>query len=90
MSVRLRTLLGSLKANVSEGSRVLKHGLLFFALANEPFVIDILSTKGKIPPERYELFYKTSLIPGSQKLLNGVLTSLWAYVEHIRGEYVIT
>ena len=92
MSIRLRSMLNTIKNNDIDKSspRVLQHGLLFFALANEPWAIDILSTRGKIPPERYELFFNSSLFPGCQKLLNGELTSLWAFVEHVRGEYIIT
>lgn len=92
MSMRLKAMLTTIRNDTSNSvsSRVLKHGLLFFALSNEPWVIDILSSRGSIPPQRYELFYESSLIPGSKKLLNGVLTSLWAYVEQIRGEYITT
>lgn len=92
MSKRLEAILDSIQnsAPTDHGARVLKHGLLFFALSNEEWAIDILSERGQIPPERYELFLHQSLVPGSQKLLNGVLTSLWAYVEQIRGEYIIS
>ncbi len=91
MSNRLKTILHTIRDSTQEeGARVLKHGLLFFALANEQWVVDILASHGKIPPERYELFFKDSLVPSSQKLLNGIITSLWAYVEQVRGEYMIS
>lgn len=92
MSQRLSSLLDTIvTSDINDyGMRVLKHGLLFFALANEPWAIDIITTRGRIPPKRYELFFKSSLVPKSQNLLNGVLTSLWAYVEQVRGDYIIS
>lgn len=92
MSKRLQSILQTIETSSDSdyGIRVLKHGLLFFALANEPWAVDILTSRGIVPPERYELFYKDSLVPASQNLLNGVLTSLWAYVEQVRGDYVIS
>ena len=92
MSKRLNSILQTIETSSESdyGIRVLKHGLLFFALANEPWAVDILTSRGIVPPERYELFYKDSLVPASQNLLNGVLTSLWAYVEQVRGDYVIS
>ena len=92
MSKRLNSILQTIETSSESdyGIRVLKHGLLFFALANESWAVDILTSRGIVPPERYELFYKDSLVPASQNLLNGVLTSLWAYVEQVRGDYVIS
>ena len=90
MSMRLKSILIRMRESTDNSNRVLKHGLLFFALANEPWAIDIVSTRGKIPPKRYDLFYRESLIPCSHKLLNGVLTSLHAFVEEMRGEYIIS
>ena len=92
MSKRLNSILQTIETSSESdyGIRVLKHGILFFALANEPWAIDILTSRGAVPPERYESFYKESLVPASQNLLNGVLTSLWAYVEQVRGDYVIS
>lgn len=92
MSVRLKSIFHTVKNSdeTSEGNLILKHGLLFFALANEPWVIDILTSRGKIPPERYDLFMRASLVPCSKSLLKGGLTSLGVYVEEVRGEYIIS
>ena len=91
-SRRLTTVLDTIStSNCGEfGVRAMKHALLFFALANEPWAIDIVTTRGRVPSDRYKLFFKDSLVPGSQKLLNGELTSLWAYVEELRGDYAIS
>ena len=94
MSVRLKSILHTIcdkrHTHGKHGSRILSHGLLFFALANEPWAIDILSGRGRIPSERYDLFNHASLVPCSQSLLKGGFSSLGVYVEHVRGEYIIS
>lgn len=85
-SVRLQKML---KKTLKDESRVAKHGLLMFALFQEPEVVAMITRDTtRIPPEKFQRFIQHDLPTLSNQLLTGSFTSMQAYVEDARWAYV--
>ena len=72
---------------IENPTRVAMHGLLFFALFQEPKLQNIF--KNKVNPQKLKHFTEKQLEEESQKFLNGIHTSLRAYVEDTRWHYCL-
>ena len=91
MSIRLKNMI---KRSTTTQDRVAKHGLLLFALYQEPEIRTIFMGNGKdktprVPPEKFQYFIEHELPNCSENLLKGALTSLRAFVEDARWNYCI-
>lgn len=84
-SVRLQKLLNK---TLKDESRIAKHGLLMFALFQEPEVVSMItSDSSRIPPDKFRRFIHHDLPNLSEQLLSGSFTSLQAFVEDARWAY---
>jgi|TARA_B110000977_G_scaffold190046_1_gene260351 hypothetical protein len=91
ISIRLQNMLTRTQ---QDSDRIAKHGLLLFALFQEPDVRSIFMGTGpdnppRVPPEKFQYFVDTELPACVDKLLTGALTSLRAFVEDARWGYCI-
>ena len=91
MSIRLQNMI---QRATHTSDRVAKHGFLMFSLYQEPDIQTIFMGNGKdklprVPPEKFHHFVNVDLPQCTEKLLNGALTSLRAYVEDARWGYCI-
>lgn len=86
ISVRLKNML---KRVQTTDDRVAKHGLLFFALTQEPATRQVFTNPSapRAPPEKFKIFVEKELPVLTDKLLRGAFTSLRAFVEEARWVY---
>lgn len=70
--------------------RIAKHGLFFFYLWMKPEYAQRLcsSANPKVDPVKFQLFYTEYLPKSCQALLQSKITTLQAFVERVRTEYV--
>lgn len=86
MSMRLKRMLQITKTN---DNRLLKHSLIFFCLYQEPFAITYFMDNNACPPEKLSSFVSVELQSCCGQLLKGSYTSLQAFVEDARWQYVV-
>lgn len=86
MSIRLKNMLARC---LNTEDRVAKHGLLLFALTQEPSVRQVFTNPSapRSPPEKFQIFVEKELPALTDKLLRGAFTSLRAFVEEARWIY---
>ena len=85
-SIRLKNMLARC---TKTDDRVAKHGLLLFALTQEPTVRQVFTNPSapRAPPEKFKRFVEEELPALTDKLLRGAFTSLRAFVEEARYVY---
>ena len=85
-SIRLKNML---MRCTNTDDRVAKHGLLLFALTQEPTVCQVFTNPSapRAPPEKFQHFVDNELPVLTDKLLRGAFTSLRAFVEEARWMY---
>lgn len=69
--------------------RVALHGFLFFCLRKHKWAIEEVLKDAGAPPEKISRFVLELLPDLSNKLLRGTFTSLRAYVEDARWQYLM-
>lgn len=70
-------------------NRLLKHSLIFFCLYQEPFAVKYFMENNACPPNKLSSFVSTELQSCCEQLLKGSYTSLQAFVEDARWQYVV-
>jgi len=85
-SIRLQQML---QKAVQNDDRIGKHGLLFFALLQEPETRQLfMEDTPRVPPEKFKRFIDVELPLLVTKLTDGAFTSLRAFTEDARWTYV--
>lgn len=85
-SKRLKRMLYASKTN---DNRLLKHSLIFFCLYQEPFAVKYFMENNACPPNKLSSFVSKELQSCCEQLLKGSYTSLQAFVEDARWQYVV-
>ena len=78
-----------LSATLGDNNRLLKHSLLFFCLFQEPWAVQYFMNEHVCPPDKLSSFVAGDLKKCSEDLLRGSYTSMQAYVEDVRWNYVV-
>ena len=86
MSTRMKRILEACK---TDKNRLLKHSLVFFCLFQESFAVEHFLKDNRCPPEKLSRFLANELKTCCETLLKGSYTSLQAFVEDARWQYVV-
>ena len=78
-----------LKNVINDENRLIKHSLIFFALYQEPWAADFFLNNQNTPPTKLSEFVQKDLKRSCEELLTGAFTSLQAFCEDVRWNYVI-
>lgn len=78
-----------LSAVLQDKNRLFKHSLIFFCLFQEPWAVQYFMENHSCPPEKLSNFVAGDLKKCSEELLRGSYTSMQAYVEDVRWNYVV-
>ena len=73
---------------VKDDNRLLKHSFILFALQLEPWAVKYFMEDNKSPPEKISNFVSNNLKETVSLLLKGSYTSMQAFVEDARWQYV--
>ena len=73
----------------TDSNRLLKHSMILFALYQEPWALDYFMKDNASPPDKMSKFVSGDLKVFCDQLLNGSYTSLQAFVEDVRWNYVV-
>ena len=85
MSKRMNRMLDIL---IKDDNRLLKHSFILFALQLEPWAVKYFMEDNKSPPEKISNFVSNNLKDSVSLLLKGSYTSMQAFVEDARWQYV--
>ena len=85
-STRLKRMM---EISKSTDNRLLKHSLIFFCLYQEPFAVSYFMKDNACPPDKLSSFVSGELQSCCEQLLKGSYTSLQAFVEDARWQYVV-
>lgn len=85
MSKRLNRMLDIV---VKDDNRLLKHSFILFSLQLEPWAVKYFMEDNKSPPEKVSAFVSNNLKETVSLLLKGSYTSMQAFVEDARWQYV--
>lgn len=85
-STRLKRMLELTKTS---NNRLLKHSLIFFCLYQESFAVTYFMKDNACPPDKISAFVSKELQSCCDQLLKGSYTSLQAFVEDARWQYVV-
>lgn len=86
MSTRMKRIL---QACQTDKNRLLKHSLIFFCLYQESFAVEYFLKDNRCPPKKLSTFLSNELKTCCEMLLKGSYTSLQAFVEDARWQYVV-
>lgn len=73
---------------VKDDNRLLKHSFILFALQLEPWAVKYFMEDNKSPPQKVSNFVSNNLKETVSLLLKGSYTSMQAFVEDARWQYV--
>lgn len=73
---------------VKDDNRLLKHSFILFALQLEPWSVKYFMEDNKSPPEKISNFVSNNLKEAVSLLLKGSYTSMQAFVEDARWQYI--
>ena len=83
-SKRMRCML---KRICDDTNRLAKHGLILFALYQEPWFVEQFVKRRHVDPNKFSRFVHDNLKTSCEQLLGGVHTSMQAFVEDTRWRY---
>lgn len=72
----------------TDSNRLLKHSLIFFCLYQESFAVEYFMKDNACPPDKISSFVSGELQTCCNQLLRGSYTSMQAFVEDARWQYV--
>ncbi len=73
----------------TDPNRLLKHSFIFFALHQEPWAMAYFMKNNACPPDKLSNFVAGELKKCCEQLLKGSYTSMQAFVEDVRWNYVV-
>ena len=78
-----------LSVTCTDSNRLLKHSLIFFSLYREPWALKHFMENNACPPDKISRFVSGELKTCCEDLLRGSYTSMQAFVEDVRWNYVV-